>query len=102
VRLAIPLVLAVGVVLAGTSLAAQRQVQLQTMQNELTAQQAHYAALVAQLTAQAAPGRVAIEAGHLHLVLPTSVQQITTVPLDKVLADPHLMGTDTVTSRVQR
>ncbi len=89
-------------VMAGNSYAAQRQVEIHQLQSTLLQEQAKYAAEVATLTNTAAPARVAAAAGRLHLVLPSSVTQISTVPLTVALPTPTLRGSYTVTTRSYR
>jgi hypothetical protein len=90
------------VLLAGSSYAAQRQVQIHQLQMNLLQDQARYAAQVSALTNEAAPARVAIQAGHLHLVVPSSVTQIPAVSLNAPLPLPQLQGAYSVSSRTYR
>jgi hypothetical protein len=90
------------ILLGGSSYAAQRQVQLHQLQSTLLQDQARYAAQVAALTNDAAPAHVAIQAGHLHLVVPASVTQIPSVSLNSALPLAHLVGPYTVISRTYR
>ena len=75
------------VLLAGNSYAAQRQVEIHQLQTNLLQNQSQYAYQISALTNAAAPARVASQAGHLHLVVPTLVTQISAVPLNVRL--PH-------------
>jgi hypothetical protein len=71
--------------LAGTTLSASRQVEIHRLQAVVAQEQSNYASAVSRLTGVAAPGRVATQAGKLHLVVPTQVTQIVAVPLDRPL-----------------
>jgi hypothetical protein len=99
IRLALVVVSSLVVVMAGNSYVAQRQVEIHQLQAQLLQDQANYAARVAGVTNMAAPARVAAQAGHLHLVVPTQVTQIPTVPLSRVLPLPVLNGSYSVTTR---
>lgn len=94
--------LTVVALLSGSSYAAQRQVQLHQLQSTLLQAQAHYAAQVAALTNDAAPAHVAVQAGHLHLVVPSSVTQIPSVPINAALPMARLVGPYSVSSRTYR
>ncbi len=94
--------LTVVVLLSGSSYAAQRQVQIHQLQTTLLQDQARYAAQVSALTNDAAPAHVAIQAGHLHLVVPTSVTQIPAVSLGAPLPTAHLVGPYSITPRTYR
>ena len=85
--------------LAGNSYVAQRQVEIHRLQTALLQDQSNYALQVAQLTNAAAPAKVAEQAGHLHLVVPSLVTQISAVPLTVVLPQLHLVGYYTMQSR---
>jgi hypothetical protein len=102
VKLAVIAVTALLVVMAGNSYAAQRQVEIHSLQTQLLQDQAHYAAQVAALTDLAAPARVAAQAGDLHLVVPTSVTQISSVPLNVPLPTIQLVGNYSITPRNDR
>lgn len=90
------------VLLAGSSYAAQRQVQLHTLQSALLQDQSNYAAKMAALTNASAPAKVASQAGHLHLVVPALVTQIPAAPLNRRLPLPRLDGIYSVNSRTLR
>jgi len=87
-------------VLVGTTFMAQRQIELHALQSQLLQAQSNYAREVASYTNVAAPSRVAAEAGTLHLVVPTTVLQISPVSLATPLALPHFSAPVTVTSRM--
>ena len=69
-----------------------RQVALAHVQDQLLAAQSQYAAAVSQITKNASPEYLASKVGGSNLVVPTSVSQILRVPLDVVLAVPHVRG----------
>jgi hypothetical protein len=94
-RAAIIGAVAMFVVLVGNTYTAQRQIELHNLQAQLLQAQSSYAQQVSDYTNIAAPGRVATDAGNLHLVEPTSVTQIASVPLTTPLALP------TFTSKVK-
>jgi hypothetical protein len=101
-RAAVILAAALVLLVAGSTYVAERQVQIHTLQTELLQQQASYAGQVAALTQLATPARVAVEAGKLHLVEPTTVTQVEPVPLDQPLPTVRLRGSYVVTPRVYR
>jgi hypothetical protein len=90
------------VVMAGNSYAAERQVEIHQQQTALMQVQAKYAAQIAQLTSWAAPARVAEQAGRLHLEIPTSVTQVSSVPLTRRLPTVQLRGAYVVQPRIYR
>lgn len=102
VRVSLVLGVAVGVVLLGNAYATERQVEIHQMQTEILQAQSRYAAEVAALTNSTAPAKIASGAGALHLVVPTSVSQISTVSLTTPLALPTLTVRYTPTSRIYR
>jgi len=92
-------VLTVGALAGGNALSSARQVQLHQLQIDLETQQSNYAVSVSALTNVAAPGRVANEAGALHLVTPAVVLQIPSASLLAPLHLPKFIGSALVTSR---
>jgi hypothetical protein len=87
------------VVLVGNTYTAQRQIQLHNLQAQLLQAQSSYAQQVSDYTNIAAPGRVATDAGSLHLVEPSSVTQIFSVPLTTPLPLPTFSTKVKVLSR---
>lgn len=77
-----------------------RQMQIGAMQRELLDAQSNYATSVDAFTRAAAPERIATAAGHMHLVVPQTVIQIHSAPLDVPLGLPRIIGGATPTSRV--
>lgn len=77
-----------------------RQMQIGAMQRQLLDAQSNYATSVDAFTRAAAPERIATAAGHMHLVVPQTVIQIHSAPLDVPLGPPRIIGGATVTSRV--
>lgn len=88
--------------MAANGYAAERQVELHNLQTSLLSEQSAYAAQVASLTGLATPARVAGEAGRLHLVEPSSITALSTVPLDRPLPLVRLRGSYSVVPRVFR
>ena len=101
-RSAIVVLVAVTVSVAGSMLAASRQVQLQVLQNELTTAQSRYAQAVSSVSSFSTPGVVATEARGLHLVDPTTITQVPAVSLAVPLAPPRFTTPVSVTSRTAR
>jgi hypothetical protein len=95
-------IVAIAAILLGNAYATERQIEIHQLQTELLQAQSHYASQVAALTDSTAPARIASRAGALHLVVPSEVIQIPTVPLDVVLAPPTLNAPYTPISRQYR
>ena len=102
IKVSVVMITASLLVLMGNAYATQRQIEIHQMQTELLSAQARYAAQVAALTNSTAPAAIASKAVGLHLVLPTSVTQIQSVPLNIVLAPPVLNGRYHLLSRIYR
>ena len=102
VKLGIVAVSALLVVMAGSSYAAQRQVELHQQQTLLLQVQAKYAAQLTALANMAAPARVAALAGKYHLVVPSSVTPLPAVSLSVILPAPQLRGSQVVLPRILR
>lgn len=102
VRAGVILGAALAVVMLANSYVAERQVELHSMQNQVLAEQAQLGSELGKITTMATPARVAAQAGRLHLVEPTSVTQVTPVPLTVRLPLVRLRGYYTVTSRTYR
>ncbi len=93
---------ALAVSLAGSMLAANRQIELHRLQSNLLQAQSNYAVQVGSLTNVSAPSEIASRAGALHLVDPTTVTQVPAVSLDRPLPLPKFIGYAPVTSRTHR
>ena len=101
-RSALIVVTALVISLAGSMIAANRQIQLHALQSQLLQYQSTYAQQVGSLTGLSSPGQVASQAGSLHLVDPVSVTQVLSTSLDAPLPLPRFNGYAPAASRTLR
>lgn len=101
-RSIVVVVAAVVLSMAGSMWAANRQIEIHTLQAELLQSQSNYAVQVGSLTNLSAPSQIATKAGALHLVSPVVVLQIPTTPLDTPLPLPKFSGYAPAVSRTSR
>lgn len=101
-RSVVAIAVAVALSMAGSMWAANRQIEIHTLQAELLQSQSNYAVQVGSLTNLSAPSQIATKAGALHLVSPIVVLQISTTSLDTPLPLPKFSGYAPAVSRTNR
>lgn len=101
-RAAIVVMFALTLSLVGSMVAANRQIQLHSLQSQLLQEQSTYAVQVGSLTVKSAPSQIATRANALHLVDPISVTQVPSTSLDAPLPLPKFLGNAPATSRTIR
>jgi len=99
---AVIVVLALALVLGGSMIEANRQIEIHTLQSQLLQEQSTYAVQVGSLTNLSTPSQIATRAGALHLVDPNSITQVPSTSLDAPLPLPKFSGYAPATSRTIR
>jgi cell division protein FtsL len=79
------LVVSLFIIVVGHAMLAQGQLRLGHLNQQLTKEQAVHTATVLQVAALETPARISSEAGSLHLVQPSQILQLPSVPLNQPL-----------------
>jgi cell division protein FtsL len=79
------LVVSLFAIVIGHTMLAQGQLRLGSLNDQLSKEQSIHSATVLQVAALETSARISSEAGSLHLVQPTQILQLPSVPLDKAL-----------------
>ncbi len=92
-------ILSLLMVVIGHALLAQGQLRLTTVQQQLAAEQTLHRQRVLAVAGLETPSRITTQAQErLHMVQPTTVNQLPSVPLNKPLATPKVLAKPTPTT----